>query len=506
METDEATVGDADKHGELLTQLREANDVLSAIKNGEVDALLISHQQRDQVYILKGADHVYRVLVEEMQEGYLAVDVDGNILFCNKKFAELIDISLEKIIGASAGLFIPAEDLAAMNKVLLSGQARYKHETLITSQAGRRIPVKISAARLDDEKGMFACLVITDLTEQTRREKLTNLVLDQATEAILVCDTAGIIVKANGIAVSLFGKQIVARHFDATVPLYHEISGSALSLDSLLANREKKRIEVCYDGADEVFYFIASATRLLDKENGEAFGAVIMLTDITANRLLKNEMSRLDRLNLIGEMAAGIGHEVRNPMTTVRGFLQHFFQKKEFKNHQSSLKLMIEELDRANMIITEFLSLAKNKSVDRDPVNLGNVVKNLLPLIQADAFRMGHELKFRQGVIRSVLADEKEIRQCLLNLVRNGLEAMNERGILIIETKEREGKVILSVTDQGKGIPDSIKDRLGTPFLTTKDNGTGLGLAVCYRIAERHKAILDVKTGPAGTTFSLIFE
>lgn len=493
------------KQEELLKQLQEANNVLNAIKNGEVDALLVSHQHQDQVYILKGADHVYRVLVEEMQEGYLTLDTHGHILFCNKKFAELINTPLERIIGSPASLFMSDRDLSEMNRVLLSGLAHYKLETLIKTQEGKSVPVNISAASLTVETDMFACMVITDLTEQKRREKLTNLVLHQATEAILVCDTTGVIIKANGIAVNLFGDDIVSQHFDTAIPLHDEMHETYLNLDSLLGNPDVQKKEVCFNRADKALYFLISATKLLDQENGEAFGSVVMLTDITDNLRIKNEMRRLDRLNLIGEMAAGIGHEVRNPMTTVRGFLQHFFQKDEFKKHRASLDLMIEELDRANLILTEFLSLAKNRSVERLSINLNNVIKNLLPLLQADALRMGHELVYTEGTIHNILADEKEIRQCLLNLARNGFEAMKMHGTLTIQTMEQNNKVILAVVDQGNGIPDTILERLGTPFFTTKENGTGLGLAVCFRIAERHQAVLDIKPGPQGSVFSLIF-
>jgi len=253
------------------------------------------------------------------------------------------------------------------------------------------------------------------------------------------------------------------------------------------------------------FYFLVSASMLLDKENGEPFGSVVLLTDVTDNLKFKKEMNRLDRLNIIGEMAAGIGHEVRNPMTTVRGFLQYFVLKDEFKKHRASFDLMIEELDRANSIITEFLSLAKNKTVERHPININNLIKNILPLLQADALRLGHEIVYMEEPTHEIYADEKEIRQCILNLVRNGLEAMKTNGTIYIKTLEQNEKVFLTVIDQGECIPSTIMDKIGTPFFTTKDNGTGLGLAVCYRIAERHNAKLEVKTGPEGSEFSLVF-
>lgn len=217
------------------------------------------------------------------------------------------------------------------------------------------------------------------------------------------------------------------------------------------------------------------------------------------------EILRLDRLNTVGEMAAAIGHEVRNPMTTVRGYLQMMQRKKEYAEHREQFKTMIEEIDRANGIISDFLSLAKNKAVEQRPYNINDVVSALLPLLQAEALRIGHDLNIEMGDVADFTMDEKEIRQLLLNLANNAFQAMEPGGRLTIATCATKDEIILSVCDTGKGIPEELLTKLGTPFLTTKENGTGLGLPVCYRIAERHGAKIDIQTSEAGTTFIISF-
>lgn len=221
--------------------------------------------------------------------------------------------------------------------------------------------------------------------------------------------------------------------------------------------------------------------------------------------VLNTELLRLDRLNIVGEMAAGIGHEVRNPMTTVRGYLQMFQRKGDFAKYQEHLQTMIEELDRANSIITEFLSLAKDKTIDITPGDLNETVNTLFPLLQADAFRRGHNIEIATTAIPAIQIDQKEIRQLILNLTRNGLEAMKAGGKLTIRTYLEEDRVILAISDTGPGIPPEIKAKLGTPFFTTKESGTGLGLPVCYRIAQRHEAIIAINTSSQGTTFCVKF-
>lgn len=231
---------------------------------------------------------------------------------------------------------------------------------------------------------------------------------------------------------------------------------------------------------------------------------LIVMQDITEQKALQNELIRLDRLNLVGEMAASIGHEIRNPMTAVRGFLQMFQDK--YSEDQEFLDLMIEELDRANFIITEFISLAKNKIVELSPQKLNFVLKKILPILRANAAILDKDIKLEMEHLPCVLLDEKEIRQLVLNLVNNAMESMPAGGGTIkISTFAEENQVVLSIQDQGLGIHADILDKLGTPFFSTKEQGTGLGLAVCYGIAERHNAKIDIETSKRGTTFYVRF-
>lgn len=230
-----------------------------------------------------------------------------------------------------------------------------------------------------------------------------------------------------------------------------------------------------------------------------------ILTDITERKEMEIEMLRLDRLGLVGEMAASIGHEIRNPMTTVRGFLQILKDNKKYVEEQEVFDLMIEELDRANSIITEFLSLAKNKMVELKPLNLKTVLTNMIPLVQANAVIQDQNIKLAMEEVPDLLLDEKEIRQLVINLVYNALEAMPAGKNVTIKTFADHEQVVLSVQDQGSGIDHDLLEKLGTPFFTTKERGTGLGLAICYGIATRHKAKIDIETSPSGTTFLVRF-
>lgn len=234
-------------------------------------------------------------------------------------------------------------------------------------------------------------------------------------------------------------------------------------------------------------------------------GLTCYFRDITSRKISENEFARLDRLNLVGQLAAGIAHEIRNPMTTVRGYLQLLGTKPNYAAQKSTFELMISELDRANSIITEFLSLAQLRQTNLKSQNLNEILTNLYPLLEADAFTQNMQIDFVPREIPNLELNEKEITQLILNLTRNGLEAMREKGFLTIKSYVEENKVVLAIKDEGCGIPPEDLNKLGTPFFTTKDEGTGLGLATCYKIAESHHAKIHIASSSRGTTFFIIF-
>lgn len=235
-------------------------------------------------------------------------------------------------------------------------------------------------------------------------------------------------------------------------------------------------------------------------------GITLFFRDITGLRQQQNEMARLERLNLVGQMAAGISHEIRNPLTTVKGFLQLRGSKVTDPEEKEYNELMISEIDRANTIISEFLSLAKN-NVDRTKEqDINQIVYRIFPIIQADAHNGHKELILNLNPLPSLLLNENEIRQLILNLVRNALEVTPQGGCVIIRSYEERNHIVLAVQDQGCGIPEEIRNKIGTPFFTTKESGTGLGIAISMGIAHRHNAKLVFDTGDQGTTFKVMFK
>ncbi|WP_242243102.1 GAF domain-containing sensor histidine kinase [Bacillus cereus group sp. BfR-BA-01309] len=235
-------------------------------------------------------------------------------------------------------------------------------------------------------------------------------------------------------------------------------------------------------------------------------GICCIFKNITEKKQYEQELKRLSNIDLIGQMAAGISHEIRNPMTTVRGFLQLLKEEPAYEKHNKHFNLMIEELDRANSIITEFLSMGNTRKSDLQMLDLNSIIRDIIPLIKIDTHNQNKYIQVDTSDIPELLLNRNEIRQLLINLYRNGLEAMDTEKVLTISTyKEDRDCVVLAVRDQGNGIRPEVLEKLGTPFYTTKDNGTGLGLGICYAIAARHNAKIEIQTGSEGTTFFVKF-
>jgi len=232
---------------------------------------------------------------------------------------------------------------------------------------------------------------------------------------------------------------------------------------------------------------------------------ICMDVDITAQKHYAKELERLEQLNVVGEMAASLGHEIRNPMTTVLGYLQMIRNKNGCGEYTRQFDIMIDELNRANGIISEYLSLARSKAIEKCPCNLNEIIEKILPLLYAESLQENKAIEWSKGDIQSRLLDEKEMRQLVINLVHNALEAIDQGGTVMLSTFMDNEAVVLKVQDNGPGMPKELLDKIGTPFVTTKINGTGLGLAVCFSIVARHNAKIVIESSSLGTAIFVKF-
>ncbi|HZK53424.1 MAG TPA: PAS domain S-box protein [Desulfosporosinus sp.] len=353
--------------------------------------------------------------------------------------------------------------------------------------------------------------LLSEIQERRKSEqKVLRLasIVESTEGGIMLMTLAGIITDWNRGAEIIYGyteAEMIGESIIKLIPKdkHHELDQMLSSIAEGVSMTHYETIRQREDGALINVYYTVSPIR---DQSGKIVGVSKIVNDLTAQKKLENDMIRLDQMNVVGEMAASIAHEVRNPMTTVRGFLQLLEGHENSAKCREYIPLMISELDRANSIISEFLSISRTKTTEVVRCNLNAIIERILPLLQVDAIREEKSVISYLNVIPDLQLDQEEIRQVILNLVRNGLQAMDKGGCLTITTSLANEEVILAIQDEGKGINREIMDKLGTPFLTTKEQGTGLGLAICFSIAARHNSKITAETSPQGSVFFMKFK
>jgi PAS domain S-box-containing protein len=285
----------------LSLRLEEAEDTLRAIGKGEVDAFVVSGPGGKQVFTLKGAEQPYRVLVETMNEGAATLGADGTILYCNSRLAALLQIPLETLIGRKFAALVAPPDLpicaARLAACSCEGAA---DEIVLLSEAGQQVPVLISWCANEISGKRVLSLVVTDLTQQKRNdeivasERLARSIIEQAGEAIVVCDEAGIIIRASSLTPQLCGQNPLLKHFNEMFQLSVKGSGGLFSVLSPLNGMGIKNQEVEFRRSDGlILHFLLNAAPLRNAQNGIA-GCVVTLADITERKLGEVEMFRLN--------------------------------------------------------------------------------------------------------------------------------------------------------------------------------------------------------------------
>jgi len=290
---------------------------------------------------------------------------------------------------------------------------------------------------------------------------------------------------------------------DVLPPQISTLSHEALRTSALLI----KEVDVTVQGKNMLFE--ASASVLMD-DDGHFMGYIILLRDITEIRHLKNEMQRKERLASLGSLAAGVAHEIRNPLSSIKGFATYFKERyKDVPEDQNTAEIMIREVERLNRVIGQLLEFARPMNVQQKRVDLTAVLRHSIEMIRKQAASQEISIDAQglsDGPVYAYI-DQDRIGQVLLNIYLNSVEAMENGGILKvwIEKDEANEDIVVNVSDTGCGIPGKDMSRVFDPYFTTKQSGTGLGLAIVHKIMEAHGGQVKItSTEKQGTTVSLI--
>ncbi|WP_408581364.1 PAS domain-containing protein [Bacillus licheniformis] len=232
----------------------------------------------------------------------------------------------------------------------------------------------------------------------------------------------------------------------------------------------------------------------------------VILRDISERKQTEELMVRSEKLSIAGQLAAGIAHEIRNPLTAIKGFLQ--LMKPTMEENEHYFNIIFSELSRIELILSELLMLAKpQQNALKEKLDLIRLIREVTALLETQANLNGI-------LINTILTDDKiyikgdqnQLKQVFINLIKNAVESMPNGGTVHLTVRETDDSVVVEVEDEGEGIPEHVLKRIGEPFLTTKEKGTGLGLMVTFNIIENHNGTIEVDSkAEKGTTFKILF-
>ncbi|MGE5389693.1 MAG: PAS domain S-box protein [Deltaproteobacteria bacterium] len=463
-------------------------------------------------------DNIMHVLeLSERAPALIYILQDDYFIWVNKAFTEITGFDRQEIMATKAWGFIHPDDREMVRMHFderLDGIAIPSYELRILNKKGGYIWGYLSADRILYQQKHAVMGIVIDVTQSREAQQALRASEDKLAKAFAA--------SPNLMAISSLdeGRYIEVNEQFSVLTGYsrEEALGKTVSelriwadsderiklVDAIRKNSSVRNLEIMLRTKQGQLMEGLVSSELIKLNREDCM--ISIFTDMTEQKRLSREMARIDQMNIIGEIAATIGHEIRNPLTSVRGFLQYFSDIEVMEDYQEFFGIMIEELDRANQIITEFLSLAKNKRIDLRRNNLNDIIIAISPLIRADSLNQEKYLDISLNDIPDIMLDGNEIRQLILNLIFNGLDAMEKGTTIHLHTAlDDNGDVLLIVEDEGTGISNAVLPNIFTPFFTTKESGTGLGLAVCYSIAVRHQAFIQVDTDNSGTRFTVRF-
>lgn len=275
--------------------------------------------------------------------------------------------------------------------------------------------------------------------------------------------------------------------------------------DSLHGHAEVvlKDLEISTAQNHKILYLIASP--IINIRN-EIIGAFCIILDVTAEKMHERNLRRTEHLAALGELSAAVAHEIRNPLTSIQGFLQLMCNKQISEQHKEYIQIMLAELKRTNDIISEFLAFARPQKLNMQKQDLNLLIKETVKIMECEFDLQKIHIVTSCSKIPALAFDRDQLKQVLLNLFRNSLQAMSPGGRLQVSTAYDSAyqQVSINIQDDGEGIPPENIEKIFIPFFTTKESGTGLGLSICSRIIQNHGGKLEVTSQVGqGTTFTI---
>jgi PAS domain S-box-containing protein len=422
-------------------------------------------------------------------------------------FSDSTVTNVDKIVTANLDrgctLYVPLKVKGEIIGIL--GVDKKRGETVITEQEIESLSIFAN----------FASIVIENsrLYEALLKEKnFSENILSSSISGILTADIRGRITSLNPAAEEILGIKKEQVHNRSLQEIFSSIPEIEGMLSKTLIERERiKGYENTFKKNDgkKVILNISSSPII---DDGNLIGTLLLIQDITSERERDEYLQRMSRLISLGELAAGVAHEIRNPLTGIGVVLDILKNRQRLsKSDKNLLDEAMQEIERLEKIVSDLLDFARPKVFNFEMVDINDIIKSIYFLISEQCNNQNIKLisRHHRGLPKSLM-DQEKIRQGLLNIVINAIQAMPRGGNLKIETTcqilkdngNEEKQLVITISDTGSGIPDLAKDRIYDPFFTTHTEGTGLGLSITYSIIKEHRGTIKFESEEGkGTKF-----
>lgn len=348
---------------------------------------------------------------------------------------------------------------------------------------------------------------INHLSHALREARTLNeLIVESAADGMISVDTDGRIAMCNPAACAITGyrrDQLLGQHYKS---LFEKNGYHSPVLDTLMRGIEHIGVEVSFPAREQILQIKASSSQLRNT-CGEIIGALVVFTDLTAQKEMQRHIAQAERLATLGELMAGVAHEVRNPLTSISGFVQYLKEGETAPQRIEYIDIIMQEVRSINRVIQQLLEFSRPHSSKPQNVSVNQIIRETLVLVHTNALNSRIDFHIMlDDTLPDIEADAALLKQAVLNLMINAVQAIPARGdITVLTGLHAANKLKIQIVDTGIGMDAETQKKAFTPFFTTKPTGTGLGLAIAQRIVAEYAGDIVIASEPQrGTTVTLV--
>lgn len=507
----------------LRQRLEEAEETLRAIRDGEVDAVIVADETTPTILTLSDANSPYRLLVDQSHAPTALISEEGRILRYNPGFDRRLSFKTKNMVGAYLKEAVDPGSAAQLNALIREGSKQISEiELLLVNANGDRIPAFLSAQPLHEGPAGL-CILITDNTEQKHNERiateeiLAQSILEQIGDMVVVCDNSGKIVRASNAVEDKLGVNPLLQHFEEIFHLYRIAGdeGLKLTLNDILDEKNISGMDVIFDDKrHERMYLLLSAGSLKGAD-GDTRGTIITLIDITERKRVEAALFLADRRK--DEFLAILAHELRNPLAPIRNALHILHSSKADRQMRERARDMMErQVDQMVHLVDDLLDVARitrgTIELQRERVLLKDVIDSAVETSQPLIEKFNHTL-FLEVPAQPIYvnADPTRLAQAFLNLLNNAAKYSRPGGRIDLKVGTMNDTVSISITDAGIGIAQDMLPKIFEMFaqvdnsLERKQGGLGVGLTLVKNLVEMHGGSVDALSEGLGkgSTFTV---